>query len=118
MLQLSSGEYKIAISSAAPQNYLSLFFHQNYPNHRFLIIGSEVENGLLNDNFKNQKLENLINKGFLKRGDEIDVLFTDSEDDYPLATISDKIVLVAPNEQTRKIYVSEFKSKLEIIEKK
>jgi len=79
------------IISASFENYLKHFFPSNVK-----IIGSKIkfENnkpvGLLFNCYKQAKLKALKKEGI----NQIDIFYTDSFSDYPLAKISDKVVIV------------------------
>lgn len=114
--KLLENEHKIAISSAAPENYLKPFISNYFYGKDILVIGSTIENNMLNDNFGENKMNNLIRKSFLKTYEAFEILFTDSYHDLPLAKLADKVYLVKPKDKSRKIFFNEYANKVEVIE--
>ncbi|MDM1061212.1 haloacid dehalogenase-like hydrolase [Empedobacter falsenii] len=112
LIELNQNNYKIAISSAAPENYLKEFVKKNIPTKEILVIGTIVENNVLNDNFGERKVVNLVKKGFLNPKKEFDILFTDSYDDFHLAELAKEIYLIFPDEVSKNKYEQTFPEKL------
>lgn len=112
LIELNQNNYKIAISSAAPENYLKEFVKKNIPTKEILVIGTIVENNVLNDNFGERKVVNLVKKGFLNQKKEFDILFTDSYDDFHLAELAKEIYLIFPDEVSKNKYEQTFPEKL------
>ncbi|WP_291118915.1 haloacid dehalogenase-like hydrolase [Empedobacter sp. UBA7248] len=112
LIELNQNNYKIAISSAAPENYLKEFVKKNIPTKEILVIGTIVENNVLNDNFGERKVVNLVKKGFLNPKKEFDILFTDSYDDFHLAELAKEIYLIFPDEVSKNKYEQIFPEKL------
>ena len=100
---------KIIIVSASFQDYIYPLFPQNVK-----VIGSKLkikDNKVIHLDFNcysERKVEILMKKGLL----EIDVLYTDSISDLPLANISKKIILV--KKDMKKIFFSIEKFKLHL----
>lgn len=114
LIKLNNLNYSLAISSAAPEKYLKKYIENYLKIDTILIVGSVVENKLLLDNFKENKLSNLIKNNFLTNDEEYDFLFTDSNDDILLAKNAKKIYLISPNKETVQSYVNLYSSKIEI----
>lgn len=112
LIELNQNNYKIAISSAAPENYLKEFVEKYIPTKEILVIGTIVENNVLNDNFGERKVVNLVKKGFFNPKEEFDILFTDSYDDFPLAELAKEIHLISPDEVSKNKYEQTFPEKL------
>ncbi len=112
LIELNQKKYKIAISSAAPEKYLKEFIKKYIPVKEILVIGTLVESNVLNDNFGERKVVNLVKKGFLNPKEEFDILFTDSYDDFPLAELAKEIYLIFPDEFSKNKYEQTFPEKL------
>ena len=112
LIELNQNNYKIAISSAAPENYLKEFVEKYIPTKEILVIGTIVDNNVLNDNFGEKKVVNLVKKGFFNPKEEFDILFTDSYDDFPLAELAKEIHLISPDEDSKNKYEQTFPEKL------
>lgn len=112
LIELNQNNYKIAISSAAPENYLKEFVEKYIPTKEILVIGTIVDNNVLNDNFGEKKVVNLVKKGFFNPKEEFDILFTDSYDDFPLAELAKEIHLISPDEVSKNKYEQTFPEKL------
>ncbi|MDM1550058.1 haloacid dehalogenase-like hydrolase [Empedobacter falsenii] len=112
LIELNQKKYKIAISSAAPEKYLKEFIKKYIPVKEILVIGTIVENNVLNDNFGERKVVNLVKKGFLNPKKEFDILFTDSYDDFHLAELAKEIYLIFPDEVSKNKYEQTFPEKL------
>lgn len=104
--------YQIAISSAAPEIYLKEFIQNYITVNQFLVVGATIEEHRLNDNFGENKVENLIKKGFLDSGEKFDVLFTDSFDDKTLAGLAKEIYLISPDEKSKAEFFKFFPEKI------
>lgn len=106
LIKLNQERHSIVISSAAPEIYLKKTIEIIFPkiHHELWVYGSKIENGSLNDNYKEEKLRNLYKIQFLSQGENLTNLFTDSWDDSPLAYHSETIVLISPSEKCRKKY--------------
>ena len=107
---------QIVISSGAPEKYLKHFIQQFYPNTSLLVIGAKIENGRLNDNLKEKKVENLIACDFLKKSERIAILFTDSSHDLALARLAQSIYLISPKDDCRQLFLQEFGENINVIE--
>ncbi|TGN30093.1 HAD family hydrolase [Empedobacter tilapiae] len=118
LIELAKNDYKIAISSAAPENYLKEFVEKYIPIKQILVEGTTIEKNVLNDNFGLRKVENLIKQGFLNPKEEFDILFTDSYDDFPLAELAKVIHLISPDEVSKNKYEQTFLEKLIPIKQK
>lgn len=112
LIELNQNNYKIAISSAAPEKYLKEFVKIYISTNEILVIGTLVESNVLNDNFGEKKVVNLVKKGFLNPKEEFDILFTDSYDDFPLAELAKEIHLISPDEVSKNKYEQTFPEKL------
>ncbi|MDM1297856.1 haloacid dehalogenase-like hydrolase [Empedobacter falsenii] len=112
LIELNQNNYKIAISSAAPEKYLKEFVEKYISINEILVIGTIVENNVLNDNFGERKVVNLVKKGFLNPKEEFEILFTDSFDDFPLAELVKEIHLISPDEVSKNKYEQTFPEKL------
>lgn len=96
---VESGDLVI-LSSAAPQEYLSLAAREILPKHIFekiLVIGSRIEGGQLKGNYKEEKAKNLYDKKILLPREIVFKTYTDSWDDKHLALISSSVTLVNPD---------------------
>ncbi|MGV0921348.1 haloacid dehalogenase-like hydrolase [Empedobacter falsenii] len=112
LIELNQNDYKIAISSAAPEKYLKEFVKNYIPTKEILVIGAIIENNVLNDNFGEKKVANLVKKGFLNPGEEFEILYTDSFEDFPLAEFAKEIHLISPDEVSKIKYEQIFPEKL------
>lgn len=112
LIELNQNNYKIAISSAAPEKYLKEFVKKYISTNEILVIGTLVESNVLNDNFGEKKVVNLVKKGFLNPKEEFDILFTDSYDDFLLAELAKEIYLIFPDEVSKNKYEQTFPEKL------
>lgn len=112
LIELNQNNYKISISSAAPEKYLKEFVEKYISINEILVIGTIVENNVLNDNFGERKVVNLVKKGFLNPKEEFEILFTDSFDDFPLAELAKEIHLISPDEVSKNKYEQTFPEKL------
>lgn len=104
----------IAISSAAPLDYLMPFM-QSIVQENLLIIGSRISDNELITNHKISKLQNLELQRFIDSDEEFDILYTDSWDDFSLAQRAKHIILVNPTEQNKALYLKNFLVKIEIL---
>lgn len=114
---LHQNGHKITITSAAPEFYLVEAVHYLFPEiyKDLVIVGAKVENHNLNGNHKIEKLSNLYTTGFIKEGENISHLYTDSWDDCEIAYIAHKVVLVSPSSSDEKKYkCSELTSKIQL----
>ncbi|MDM1546508.1 haloacid dehalogenase-like hydrolase [Empedobacter falsenii] len=112
LIELNQKKYKIAISSAAPEKYLKEFVKNYIPTKEILVIGAIIENNVLNDNFREKKVANLVKKGFLNPREEFEILYTDSFEDFPLAEFAKEIHLISPDEVSKIKYEQIFPEKL------
>lgn len=106
LTELYQKNHSIVISSAAPEVYLKLTIQKIFPrihNHLF-VIGSKIENGKLNNNYKEEKLINLYKIGFLNPEEKLKSIYTDSWDDASLAFHSDEIILISPKKNCQTKY--------------
>ncbi|MBS7333221.1 HAD family hydrolase [Faecalibacter bovis] len=115
LIILQKQNYKIAISSAAPAHYLKATINYLFPNHQFIIIGANSKENKFSGNYKEEKLHNLIQFGFINFNEKIDYLFTDSYDDIALARQTNKLVLVSPDKGSIKLYKSNYNNDIVII---
>lgn len=106
LTQLHQKNHSIVISSAAPEVYLKLTIQNIFPeiHDQLFMIGSKIENGTLNDNYKEEKLINLYKIGFLNPEETLKNLYTDSWDDSSLAFHSKSITLICPKRNCQKQY--------------
>lgn len=113
--KLEESKYKIAISSAAPNRYLRRFV-KDYISDQILVIGAFVENGNLKENFKEDKVKNLIQQDFLKVNERIELVFTDSYHDVELIKLAKKTYLIFPSKKSKAIILKDFSDRVEVIE--
>lgn len=106
--------YAVAISSAAPETYLKAYV-KIAKLENVKVIGASISENKLILNHSINKIENLEEKGFIKPTEKIEVLFTDSEEDWPLAQRSHKTILVNPSEMTLSFYRNQNRTKIEIL---
>lgn len=100
---------QVIISSAAPKVYLTPVVEKIFSEKStgLTIIGAEIINGVLNENYKEAKLQNLYEKGLLGLEEKLDCLYTDSYDDLPLAIIANQFFLVCPDSKTLSYFSGE-----------
>lgn len=113
--KLQNQQYKIAISSAAPEHYLKTTIQLLFPEHQFLVIGANIDSDKFCGNYKIEKVQNLIKMRFIESSEEIDCLYTDSFDDYPLAQFSKKLILVSPDKYSYLKYKESYKKEIVVI---
>lgn len=104
----------VAISSAAPEMYLKVYAKITELEN-VTVIGASISENKLILNHSINKIENLEEKGFIKPTEKIEVLFTDSEEDWPLAQRSHKTILVNPSENTLSFYRNQNRTIVEIL---
>lgn len=115
LTQLKNQNYKIAISSAAPEHYLKATINQIFPNHQFLVIGANLKGNQFSGNYKEEKRKNLIQSGFIKFSEEIDLFYTDSFDDYALAQQANQLILVSPDKESYRKFKETYNKEIIII---
>lgn len=115
LMQLYNQGYPIAISSAAPENYLNACIQEIFPNKSLVVIGAHVHSNEFTSNYKNEKYANLIKKDFISPNDKLAYFFTDSLDDFHLAQFSEKVILVNPDQKTVQKFLNESKSEVSIL---
>jgi len=113
--ELEERKYKIAISSAAPNHYLERFV-KDYISDEVLVIGAFLENGNLIENFEQNKITNLIQRGFIKENEKIELFFTDSYHDIELIKLAKKTYLISPSKKSKAIILKYFSERVEVIE--
>lgn len=96
----------VVVSSAAPDIYLVATIKHIVIGgfDSIAIIGASLTEVGINENYKASKVSNLYVGRILHPGELIDVLYTDSWDDLPLAEISKKIFLINPDEKSLEMY--------------
>ncbi|GGE89564.1 Phosphoserine phosphatase [Chishuiella changwenlii] len=113
--ELEERKYKIAISSAAPNRYLERFV-KDYISDKVLVIGAFLENGNLIENFEQNKITNLIQQGFIKENEKIELFFTDSYHDLELIKLAKKTYLISPSKKSKAIILKDLSDRVEVIE--
>jgi|SRR5690606_9172126 len=107
--KLHSENHEIVISSAAPENYLKKIIAFIFPeiHQNLMIIGSNIVDNELIDNYKEQKLINLHQSGFLAENEMLKNVFTDSWDDVSLAYRCENLILIAPKPKCKAMFLAD-----------
>jgi|WetSurMetagenome_2_1015567.scaffolds.fasta_scaffold83277_2 phosphoserine phosphatase len=110
----------VVLCSAAPQGYLEYFAGAAFEElkgqkGRVFAIGSGIVAGRLYDNSGADKVDSIKNRF---NGAPVNVLYTNSCDDMPLAEMAEKVYLVGPSEKDLACYVRAFPGKTVLYEKR
>lgn len=105
LAHLAAGD-AVLVSSAAPARYLSRL-RGRLPDGDLRIVGAELSDGTLRDNYRELKASNLLVSGALEEGHLIDVLYTDSADDIFCAKLAARTVLVDPSRASLAEYMGD-----------
>ena len=79
------------------------------------MIGANLKGNQFSGNYKEEKRKNLIQSGFIKFSEEIDLFYTDSFDDYALAQQANQLILVSPDKESYRKFKETYNKEIKII---